>query len=128
MNKRQLISILIIAVSVILFFVLFFGIRGAKDDRIIEIATGKSFSIILDSNPSTGYLWEISKQPDKSMLELVDTKYIPSEIEIPGAPGKEEWTFKAIKTGKAIISFDYIRPWEKHELPARTESFIVIIK
>jgi inhibitor of cysteine peptidase len=128
MNKRQLISILIIAVSVILFFVLFFGIRGAEDDRIIEATAGRSFTITLDSNPSTGYQWEISKQPDRSMLELVDTKYIPSEIEIPGAPGKEEWTFKTIKTGKAIISFDYVRPWEKDELPVQTESFIIIIR
>ncbi len=55
MDKRQITGTLIIAVSVILFFVLFFAIRGAKNDKIIEANVDKSFTITLDSNPTTGY-------------------------------------------------------------------------
>ena len=128
MNKRQITGILIIAVSVILLFVLFFAIRGAKNDKIIETNVGKSFIITLDSNPTTGYQWQIARQMDTGMVELIDSQYIAPKTGLVGAPGHEEWHFKAIKEGKAIISFEYVRPWEKDELPSQAESFIVIIR
>jgi inhibitor of cysteine peptidase len=128
MDKRQITGTLIIAVSVILFFVLFFAIRGAKNDKIVETAVGKSFTVTLDSNPTTGYQWQIARQMDTGLVELIDSRYIAPKTDLVGAPGHEEWHFKTIKEGKAIISFEYARPWEKDELPVQTESFIVIIR
>jgi len=125
---RPLTGILIIAVSVVLFFVLFFAVRNTENSNVIETNIGKSFAITLDSNPTTGYQWQIARQLDTGLLELVDSQYISSKTDLVGAPGKEEWSFKAIRAGKAIISFDYVRPWEKNELPAKTNSFIVIIR
>ena len=127
-DKKQTAGLVIIAISVILFFVLFFAIRVAKNDNIIETAVGKSFTITLDSNPTTGYHWQIARQMDTGMVELIDSQYIAPKTDLVGAPGKEEWHFRAIREGKAIISFDYVRPWEKDELPGQTESFIVIIR
>jgi inhibitor of cysteine peptidase len=128
MDKRQITSTLIIAVSVILFFVLFFAIRAAKNDSVIETTAGKGFTITLDSNPTTGYKWQIARQIDAGLVELVDSQFIAPKTDLVGAPGREEWHFKAIKQGKAIISFEYVRPWEKDELPVQTESFIVVIR
>jgi inhibitor of cysteine peptidase len=128
MDKRQISGTLIIAVSVILFFVLFFAIRGAKNDKIIETTVGKSFTITLDSNPTTGYQWQIARQIDTGLVELIDSQYIAPKTGLVGAPGHQEWNFKVIKEGKAIISFEYVRQWEKDELPVQTESFIVIIR
>ena len=128
MDKRQIAGTLIIAVSVILFFVLFFAIRGAENDKIIETTIGKGFTITLDSNPTTGYQWQIAKALDTGLIKLIDSQYIAPKTDLVGAPGHEEWHFKAQKSGKAIISFDYIRPWEKDELPVQTESFIIIIR
>lgn len=121
-------GLVIIAISVILFFAMFFAIRGAKNDNIIETTVGKSFTITLDSNPTTGYQWQITRQMDTGMVELIDSQYIAPKTGLVGAPGKEEWHFRAIREGKAIISFDYVRPWEKDELPGQTESFIVITR
>jgi predicted secreted protein len=45
-----------------------------------------------------------------------------------GAPGKEVWTFKAVKSGKTTINFKYVRPWEKDKAPTKTTSFQVVIK
>jgi inhibitor of cysteine peptidase len=128
MDKRHLAGTLIIAVSVILFFVMYLTIRVAKNDKIIETAAGKSFTISLDSNPTTGYQWQIAREMDTGLLELIGSQYIATKTGIVGAPGKEQWHFKAIKEGKAIISFSYARSWEKDELPTQTESFIVIIR
>jgi inhibitor of cysteine peptidase len=128
MDKKQITGTLIIVVSVILFFVLFFTIRGTKNDKIIETIAGKNFTITLDSNPTTGYQWQIARQIDIGLVEIIDSQYITPKTSLVGAPGKEEWHFKAIKQGKTIISFDYVRPWEKDELPVQTESFIVVIR
>ena len=128
MDKRQITGILIIAVSVILFFVLFFAIKGAKNDKITETTLGKSFTITLASNPTTGYQWQLARQMDTGMVELIESRYIAPKTDLAGAPGREEWYFKAIKEGKAIISFEYVRPWEKDESPSQTESFIIIIE
>jgi len=128
MHKKQITVILIIAVSVILFFVLFFGIKNAKSERIIETALNKNFTISLVSNPTTGYQWQIVRQMDTGLLELLNSKFIAPETNLVGAPGHEEWSFKAIKKGKTIISFAYSRPWEKDELPVQIETFIIIIK
>ena len=124
---RPLTGILIIAVSVVLFFVLFFSVRNTENSKVIEASVGKSFTITLDSNPTTGYQWQITRQLDTGLLKLVDSKYIAPKTGLVGAPGKEEWTFKATRAGKAIISFDYVRPWEKDEMPAQSDSFIIII-
>ena len=128
MHKRQIAGTLIIAVSVILFFVLFFAIRGTENDKIIETTADKSFTITLDSNPTTGYQWQIARQMDTGMVELIDSQYIAPKTGLVGAPGREEWHFKATKEGKAIISFEYVRPWEKDEPPAGTDDFIIIIR
>ncbi len=128
MDKKQIAGTLIIAVSVILFFGLFFAVRGTKNGKIIETTVGKSFTITLDSNPTTGYKWQIARQMDTGPVELIGSKYIPPETGLTGAPGKEEWHFKAIKEGRATISFDYLRPWEEDELPAQTKSFVVTIR
>ena len=125
---RPLTGILIIAISVVLFFVLFFAVRNSENSKVIETKVGKSFTITLDSNPTTGYQWQISKQLDSGQLELIDSKYASSKIDLVGAPGKEEWSFKAVRAGKVIISFNYVRPWENDQLPAQTDSFIVIIR
>jgi hypothetical protein len=45
MDKRQITGTLIIAISVMLFFVLFFTIGGTKNDKIVETTVGRSFTI-----------------------------------------------------------------------------------
>jgi len=125
---RPLTGILIIVISVVLFFVLFFAVRNSENSKVIEAKVGNSFTITLDSSPTTGYQWQIARQIDTGLLELIGSQYIPSKIDLVGVPGKEEWVFKAVRAGKAIISFNYVRPWDKDGLPAQTDSFIVIIR
>ena len=124
---RPLTGILIILISVVLFFVLFFAVRNSPNSKIIETNIGESFTITMDSNPTTGYQWQVARQLDAGLVELIGSQYIHPKTDLVGAPGKEEWSFKAIRAGKTIISFDYVRPWEKNELPAQTDTFIIII-
>ena len=128
MNKKQLTGSLIIAVMIALFFILFFAVKQAENSKVIKVNAGSNFTITLDSNATTGYKWEIANVLDVRLLKLVGSKYIPTKTDIVGAPGKEEWTFKAMAAGKAVISFKYARPWEKDKPPVQADSFLIIIK
>jgi inhibitor of cysteine peptidase len=83
---------------------------------------------VLESNPTNGYSWELSQPLDKNYIALISAKYVPGQSKLIGAAGKEVWTFKALKPGKPVISFSYLRPWEKDEQPADKKEFRLIIR
>ncbi len=95
-------------------------------DRL-EVEVGHEFSLTLDSNPTTGYRWELIKPLDGSVLELLSKEYVASDTELLGASGKEEWTFRAVGQGTTEISLQYVRPWEENTLPVVTKTFVVVV-
>ncbi len=101
----------------------------------IEVEQNLEFIIVLGSNPTTGYSWQLAQSLDEEILELVSTEFEEKkgegegeEGEIVGAPGEEKWTFKAIGEGKTEIDFEYVRPWEKDEPPEEEKTFEVEVK
>jgi inhibitor of cysteine peptidase len=52
------------------------------------------FKLRLESNPSTGYSWFLRKC-DVNLVNVVRHKFYPSQSQVAGAPGYEEWVFKA---------------------------------
>jgi len=70
---------------------------------------GKSFTISLVSNPTTGYRWEA--RFDRDYLELISNDFV-SDSNLIGAPGVESFELKAIKQGQTELSMIYKRSWE----------------
>lgn len=98
----------------IMAFLMFASCVSAEETlETINAEAGRDFTITLESNGSTGYQWQLAEPVDENFIQLVESKYIDAGNGLPGAPGKEEWTFKPIKTGRAKISLEYIRPWER---------------
>ncbi|MFC1576526.1 protease inhibitor I42 family protein [Candidatus Omnitrophota bacterium] len=94
----------------------------------IEVRRGKQFVISLESNPTTGYGWQLAEPPDTDIIELVDSYYIADATDRVGAGGKVKWTFKAVDSGKAAVSLKYVRPWEKNVPSMKTVKFEVIVQ
>ncbi len=92
----------------------------------VVIDSGKSFTITLPSNGSTGFAWEATV-PASGAVEQTDQKYVEGGA-MPGASGQEVWTFKALKAGTATIKLDYSRPWEGGEKAVRTLTINVTVK
>jgi len=96
---------------------------------LVEVKVGQEFDITLDSNPSTGYQWQLAKQLNETILVLIGSEYKPSESDlIAGAGGMEIWTFKAVNSGTAEISLKYVRPWETDVPPIKEQNFGIIVK
>lgn len=108
-------------------------IYATTDMNEINIEEGESFEIMLDSNPTTGFAWEIAEELDDSILEEVDNVYGSNNTDnndnkpVIGVGGKEVWTFKALKKGEATIKMKYCQPFDASN-PAEERSILVKIK
>jgi len=96
--------------------------------EVVAVNTGRRFAIRLQSNPTTGYGWQLAKPLDEKIVVLVTNDYIHPDTRLIGAGGHEVWIFKAVGQGQAEISLKYVRSWEKDQPPAETNVFMVVVK
>jgi inhibitor of cysteine peptidase len=96
----------------------------------LAAAVGDSFTVTLCSNATTGFQWSESAQiSDPTVVQQMDHKFVsPKADGLVGAPGKEVWTFKALKKGTSTISLEYGRPWEGGEKGEWTFNLTVVVK
>ena len=99
----------------------------------VEIDAGGSLTVTLESNWTTGFRWELTEVTDQTVLELVESRYEPSEEArhdppVPGAGGTEIWNFKALKKGETTISMEYSQPWEGGTKAAQIFVLTVVVK
>ncbi|MFH1115009.1 MAG: protease inhibitor I42 family protein [Pseudomonadota bacterium] len=83
----------------------------------------KQFTIVVESNPTTGYSW--SADFDKSRLRLESSSYERPAEPIPGSGGKQVFVFVPIKEGKTEVVLQYRRSWEKVPVKKRTYKVLV---
>ena len=89
----------------------------------IDVARGDRFTVALPANPSTGYAWDSDPGPK---LKQVSSKQI-QQSNLIGAPGVQQITFQAEKTGATTLRLAYSRSFEGGVPPAKTASFAVTI-
>gem|GEM_PF-1106077 len=77
-------------------------ITGNVTHEDVQATVGEQFNIALDSNPSTGYLWEITKQPTATIVQMEGTKFEQSagSTGLVGAGGEQVWKCKAMAVGQ----------------------------
>jgi inhibitor of cysteine peptidase len=90
----------------------------------IEVQAGETFHIVIDSNPSTGYHWEIVNE--LSGVEFISTEYTADEPVMPGSGGVDVWTFRAVSAGQTQITFGAYPPGATE--PEQTVTFNIIVK
>ena len=92
----------------------------------ITVKAGDTFMIVMDSNPSTGYHWEMIGPLDDGHLELVSREYTASEPVMPGSGGVEVWTLKAVASGDALFVLGNYPPGEGSPYEQETRFSITI--
>lgn len=97
--------------------------RLEKETKAVNVV--QSFTLELDANPTTGYLWELVSISDLRVLELMDHHYKPHHPILHGSGGTDVWRFKGLKPGKATISLAYNRPWEPPQ-PANLQVTVTV--
>jgi len=101
------------------------------DGGEVELAIGDSWTVTLESNPTTGFQWALIENSDQTLLQEAGHKYVPYENTdppLPGVGGKELWTFKALQKGETTITMEYSQLWEGGMKAAKTFVLTVVIK
>ncbi|MBI5962429.1 MAG: protease inhibitor I42 family protein [Chloroflexi bacterium] len=96
--------------------------------KILEAAIGNEFKIIIDSNPTTGYHWEIIGEVEKTIVEFISKDFKGDEPAMPGSGGVDIWAFRAVGAGETHITLGYYPPSNDPVGPQQTVTFTVTVK
>jgi predicted secreted protein len=102
--------------------------------RTITVPAGKSFAILLESNKTTGYEWNLAPDFQKKseisagVVRFIDSRYDVPDTKLVGAGGREIWRFQAVSPGAVSIAFEYKRSWERNAAPAKSATFRVHVE
>lgn len=94
----------------------------------IDLTVGNSSSVILDGNPTTGFVWQIvsvSSDAVKAETAVMATPMKKGEPPVCGAPAPTQVTFTGVKPGKSTVVLEYKRPWETDTPAWKTMTFTV---
>ncbi|MEW5720978.1 MAG: protease inhibitor I42 family protein, partial [Chloroflexota bacterium] len=92
------------------------GLIGGPAALTLEgvVKRGENLSLVLESNPSTGYAWDVS-QVDPAMFQAIGASQLQQTANMPGAPAKQTIKLKAAQDGAATVALVYRRPFETAE-------------
>ena len=88
------------------------------NDRLAEIGEDQVLVISLESNPSTGYSWEVAAINEDVLHQVGETEF-EQLSPLLGAPEKQILRFKSTGTGQSTLRLVYHRSWEKGVKPSR---------
>ncbi len=91
------------------------------------VEVGDEFTVVLESNATTAFQWELEADPPTGVLRLVDDTYVAPVTDLVGAPGRQELTFRAVGDGSAFIQLWYIRPFDDPPEPADRAQYEVMV-
>ncbi len=72
-----------------------------KDTLAAHVTVGETLYIELDSSPYTGYTWYVTV--DSSIIDLVDSDFIPHDEHSIQTDVREMFLFEVLKTGISKI-------------------------
>lgn len=100
---------------------------ASDNGRQVELQKGQALVITLESNPTTGFMWEVVEL-EESILRQIGEAEFQSESEAVGAGGTETFRFEAVKAGQMALKLVYHRPWEEDVEPLETFSLQVMVR
>ncbi len=101
---------------------------SANNGAALDVSVNQILNIKLDSNPTTGYKWNLVTPPDERILKLLSSKYNAPTGGALGAGGRETWQFQAVGRGTTALKLAYSRPFEPNTPPAKEFSLTVNVK
>lgn len=99
----------------------------SRPGSIFEVEVGGEVTIVLESNATTGYSWELETPPLADVVRLVEDVYVEPDTDLVGAAGRQELTFEAVGEGTAEISLWYVRTFEDPLEPVDRATFEIVV-
>ena len=97
----------------------------------VDLKVGGTLVVKLESNPTTGYSWEVGAIDPSIIKGMGDAEYAKSdtgETPLVGSGGAETWRFQAVNEGQTSLEMVYRRPWEQDVNPEKTFSLSINVQ
>lgn len=98
-----------------------------QDGTQVNLGRGDFLLVRLESNPSTGYRWEVRNNDAAVLRQLGESQFEASSSAI-GAGGTETFSFEAIAEGTSVLVMIYHRSFEEDEEPLDTFRLRVVVE
>lgn len=102
-------------------------VNGSNAGRTIQIQSTDKLEVVLEANPSTGYVWSVASVEEHVLKQISMSEFAPSSKSI-GSPGLITLIFEAVGKGQTLLKLAYRRPWEKNIAPLKTFEVTVVVK
>jgi len=95
-------------------------LTNSDDGMTIGLKAGQILAVRLDSNPSTGYSWQVSQVDAAVLKQQGEPQFIHPADAPPGAGGAQVFVFTAAAGGSTTLTLVYKRPFEPDVAPVQT--------
>lgn len=104
------------------------GGRSVRPDpsQPLQLGVGDKVSLVLDSNPTTGYRWEVTVA-DEAVARVASDVYLPPRSQAMGAGGTQAVEIEGVGPGETTVTAVYVRSFEPDQ-PAQTETWTVEVR
>ena len=102
-------------------------VTAADAGKSIEVKKGQALNIVLEGNPTTGYIWQVAKI-DNAVLKQNGDYEFKADSNLTGAGGKLTFHFETVAAGTTALQLEYKRPWETGSKPEKTFDVTIVVK
>jgi inhibitor of cysteine peptidase len=95
--------------------------------RTVQLSVGGTLEVVLEGNPTTGYLWEVAAGETAIIKQVGESQFKPNTSAL-GSPGKVTLRFTGVAAGQTVLKLIYYRPFEKNVPPSKTFEVTVVVK
>lgn len=102
-------------------------IGADADGKTIEVKGVSRVLVLLPGNMTTGYSWAIARVEGAAVQAAGEVQYTakPHQPGMVGGGGTFEASFRVVEKGKATVTMEYRRPWEK-DTPAEKKFTVTL--
>ena len=97
-------------------------------ESTVELGIDQELIVRLASNPTTGYSWSFTNNPEGVLTSTGESRYRQDSPGLVGSGGLEDFPFKAVHPGRATLRFMYERPWECGTPAAQEVVYSVVVR
>lgn len=121
----------------LLFSILLSGCSSSNEVKLdigdsgsqVEVKQGQVLAISLESNPTTGYKWEVLKINEEMLEQIGEAEFESSQSgDVVGAGGVETLRFKTVGVGTTYLELGYLRFWEEDVAPLLLYTLSIVIR
>lgn len=94
----------------------------------ISVNAGETIMIVVESNPSTGYHWEVVGDLNENIVLFASRDYTATVPVLIGSGGVDVWTFKAVSAGETQITLGSYPPGVDGGEPEQTVTFSIVVQ